>query len=47
MLEVLLGWIGLGLYLACAFGAIAAGVRADEHSAPKPKPEPSREDLHA
>lgn len=43
MLEVLLGWIGLGLYCACAFGAIAAGVRADEHSAPQP----SRKNLRA
>ena len=42
MFEVLLAWIGLGLYVACAFGAIAAGVRIDKHATPESARKTSR-----
>ncbi|MFP5349738.1 MAG: hypothetical protein ACLGHO_07830 [Gammaproteobacteria bacterium] len=33
MLDLLLGWIGLGLFVACAFGAIAGGIRPEKKTA--------------
>ena len=36
MWELLLGWIGIGLYIASVFGATAAGMRAERQPAPRP-----------
>lgn len=43
MLEVMLVWTGLGLYVACAFGALAAGIREEE----RPPPKRSQSSRHA
>ena len=43
MWELLLGWIGVGLYTACVFGAMAAGMRAER----RPVPQPARARLRA
>jgi hypothetical protein len=43
MWELLLGWIGVGLYTASVFGAIAAGMRVER----QPQPQPARARLRA
>lgn len=30
MIEILLAWIAVGLYVACAFGAMASGMQSRE-----------------
>ncbi len=43
MWDLLLGWIAVGLYLACVFGAMAAGMRTER----RPVPQPARSRLRA
>lgn len=47
MVEMLLAWIGVGLYIACVFGAAAARMRAEECRQSQRTPEKSPTTLRA
>ena len=47
MVELLLAWIGIGLYAACVFGAIAVRMRAEECRQSRRTPEKSPTTLRA